>query len=242
MQDTIEKLLILQDCDRRLMRVKSELARVGPDRKALQAKADGTAANLESAKLRGRQLEAERKKLEVDVESKKQQIARYANQQLETRKNEEYKALQHEIDGCKAEISKIEDRELELMEQSETAAKQVVAANQEAAAAKKMVEKEITDLDAREENLKKELAELEARRMELAGGVDDGFRGRYDRLLKNKGDNVIVGVQHGVCGGCHMKLPAQVIVQCRTGSELTTCTNCGRILYYTRDMDLAVAD
>ena len=117
MQDTIEKLLILQDCDRNLMRVRGELARVGPDRKSLQAKADGTATNLESAKLRGRQLEAERKKLEVDVESKKQQIARYANQQLETRKNEEYRALQHEIDGCKAEISKIEDRELELMEQ-----------------------------------------------------------------------------------------------------------------------------
>ena len=125
MQDTIEKLLILQDCDRRLMRVKSELARVGPDRKALQAKADGTAANLEGAKLRGKQLESARKKLELDVEAKKQQISRYAMQQFETRKNEEYRALQHEIDGCKAEISKIEDRELELMEQGETATKQV---------------------------------------------------------------------------------------------------------------------
>ena len=242
MQDTIEKLLILQDCDRRLMRIKSELARIGPDRKALQARAEGTAANLEAARLRGKQLETERKKLELDVEAKKLQITRYAMQQFETRKNEEYRALQHEIDNCKADISKIEDHELELMEQSETTAKQVVSANQEAAAAKKMVEKEISDLNAREENLKKELAELETRRAELSVGIDDGFRGRYERLLKNKGDNVIVGVQHGVCGGCHMKLPAQVIVQCRTGSELTTCTNCGRILYYTRDMDLAVAD
>ena len=242
MQDTIEKLLILQDCDRNLMRVKSELARVGPDRKGLQAKADSTAANLENAKLRGKQLETERKKLELDVEGRKQQIAKYSLQQFETRKNEEYRALQHEIDNCKADISKIEDRELELMEQSETVAKQVAAANQEAAAAKKMVEKEISDLNAREENLKKELAELDARRVELAAGVDEGFRARYDRLLKNKGDNVIVGVQHGVCGGCHMKLPPQLIVQCRTGQELTTCTNCGRILYYTRDMDLAVAD
>jgi uncharacterized protein len=242
MQDTIEKLLILQDCDRKLMRVKSELSRVGPDRTALQAKADGTAANLESAKLRVKQLETERKKLELEVESRKQQIAKYANQQLETRKNEEYKALQHEIDHCKEEISKIEDRELELMEQSEAAAKQVIAANQDAASAKKMVEKEISDLNAREENLKKELAELDARRVELSTTIDDNFRSRYDRLLKNKGDNVIVGVQHGVCGGCHMKLPTQVIVQARTGQELTTCTNCGRILYYTRDMDLAVVD
>jgi predicted nucleic acid-binding Zn-ribbon protein len=39
-----------------------------------------------------------------------------------------------------------------------------------------------------------------------------------------------------------MKIPAQVIVHCRAQQELTTCTNCGRILYYTRDMILAGAE
>jgi predicted nucleic acid-binding Zn-ribbon protein len=52
----------------------------------------------------------------------------------------------------------------------------------------------------------------------------------------------MVGIQHGVCGGCHMQLSRQVIVLCRADAELVTCPNCGRILYYTRDMDLAVAD
>ena len=48
-------------------------------------------------------------------------------------------------------------------------------------AAKKMVEKEISDLNAREENLKKESAELESRRVELSATIDDSFRGRYER-------------------------------------------------------------
>jgi predicted nucleic acid-binding Zn-ribbon protein len=60
--------------------------------------------------------------------------------------------------------------------------------------------------------------------------------------VKNKGTNVIVGVQHGVCGGCHMKLPAQIMVSTQAEQEIVTCSNCGRILYYTRDMDLAVAE
>ncbi len=242
MDATIEKLLILQDCDRQLMRVKTELSQVAPSRAALQAKADGTAAILESSKLRGRHIEAERKKLEVDVEGKKTQIAKYSIQQFETRKNEEYKALQHEIDNCKADISKIEDRELELMEQGEAAQKQVVAATKEAAEAKKLVEQEISELLAREENLKKEQTQLDARRTELATGVDEAVRTKYDRLLKNKGDNAVVGVQHGVCGGCHMALPPQSLILCQKAEELVTCINCGRILYYTRDMDLAVAD
>jgi hypothetical protein len=41
---------------------------------------------------------------------------------------------------------------------------------------------------------------------------------RYERLFKSKGENVVVGVHHGVCGGCHMKLPAQILVTCQ-GAE-----------------------
>jgi predicted nucleic acid-binding Zn-ribbon protein len=61
-------------------------------------------------------------------------------------------------------------------------------------------------------------------------------------LLKSKGENVVVGVHHGVCGGCHMKLPAQILVTCQGHKELVSCINCGRILYYTRDMALAAAE
>jgi predicted nucleic acid-binding Zn-ribbon protein len=39
-----------------------------------------------------------------------------------------------------------------------------------------------------------------------------------------------------------MKLQRQVIVSCQGDQEIITCPNCGRILYYTRDMSLAVAD
>jgi predicted nucleic acid-binding Zn-ribbon protein len=39
-----------------------------------------------------------------------------------------------------------------------------------------------------------------------------------------------------------MRLPPQLLVQCQAGKELVTCSNCGRILYYTRDMDLALVD
>jgi len=86
------------------------------------------------------------------------------------------------------------------------------------------------------------LSELERNREDLAAAVEEGVRTRYERLVRSKGENVVVGVQHGVCGGCHMRLPAQIMVMCQAQQELVTCTNCGRILYYTRDMDLAVAD
>jgi predicted nucleic acid-binding Zn-ribbon protein len=242
MRETIEKLLILQDRDRKIRRVKGELAHIEPERQSLKAKSASAAGGLDRAKTRVKEIESQRKELELEVESKKQQIIKYANQQFQTRKNEEYRALAHEIDTCKAEIVKIEDREIELMEQGEAAQKEVVRATQTAGEARRVVEDQMGQLGTREQNLKAELIELEANREELAGAVDEIARSRYERLVKNKGENVLVGVQHGVCGGCHMKLPPQLLVSCQAQQELVTCSNCGRILYYTRDMDLAVAE
>jgi hypothetical protein len=243
MQEIIEKLLILQDRDRKINRVQQELAYISPERDGLRANASSTQNQLETAKNRVKQVEAERKRLELEVESKKTQIEKYANQQLQTRKNEEYRALAHEIELAKQVIFKIEDQEIGLMEQAEVAQKGVVKSTAEASAAKKLVDEKIVQLDQREANLKKELAELQAGRLQIAADIDESTRNRYDRLLKSKGDyNVVVGVEHSVCGGCHMRLPAQIMSTCRGQSELVTCTNCGRILYFTRDMVLTAAE
>jgi predicted nucleic acid-binding Zn-ribbon protein len=242
MLETIEKLLVLQDRDRKINRVQQELAYIGPERETLRAKATTTQAQHEAVKMRVKQTESDRKRLELDVGVKKQQIEKYANQQLQTRKNEEYRALTHEIETCKADITQIEDQEIVLMEQAELAQKEAGRLSREADEIKKLAESQIAQLGQREENLKKELAELQRGRAELAAAVDESVCQRYERLFKSKGENVVVGVHHGVCGGCHMKLPAQILVMCQAHQELVSCTNCGRILYYTRDMALAAAE
>jgi len=242
MQEIIEKLLILQDRDRKISRVTQELAHIGPERESLKAKAASTQHALDAAKLRVKQIESERKQRDLEIEAKKAQIEKYLNQQLQTRKNEEYKALTHEIEMAKEVIFKIEDAEIVLMEQAEVAQKNVVAAAAEAAAAKKLVDDQIGQLNSREENLKKEFAELTAGRGALAAAVDDSTRSRYERLFKSKGENVVVGIEHSACGGCHMKLPAQIVTSCRGAGELVTCPSCGRILYFTRDMILTAAE
>jgi hypothetical protein len=239
MLETIEKLLILQDRDRKIHRVQQELAQIAPERETLRNRATATQSQLDAAKNRVKQIESERRQRDLEVEAKKSQIEKYANQQLQTRKNEEYKALAHEIEMAKEAIFKIEDAEIVLMEQAEAAQKDVVRATAEANEAKKLADTLIAELGQREENFKKELAVLQSGRAELASAVDESARNRYDRLLKSKGDNAVVGIDHGVCGGCHMKLQAQLIVSCQAQKEIVTCSSCGRILYYTRDMELA---
>jgi uncharacterized protein len=242
MLDVIEKLLILQDRDRKIRRVTSELATIEPQRLAMKNKGLGAQAGMDRAKQRVMEIETKRKQLELEVESKKAQIDKYGIQQFQTRKNDEYQALTHEIATCKEAISKIEDQQLDLMEQAEAAAKEVATATKILKDAQGVVDGEIKLLTEREQNLKKDLAELTSNRDALSAGVDGSVLNRYERIMNTRGDNVIVDIEHGVCGGCHMKIPAQVIVSCRAQQEITTCTNCGRILYYQPGMDLAVVD
>jgi predicted nucleic acid-binding Zn-ribbon protein len=242
MQYIIEKLLVLQDRDRRILRTREQLARIEPERQLFQSKAAAAQAGLDSAKLKIKQTETDRKKLELEVDSKKQQIERYALQQFQTKKNEEYRALAHEIQTCKDAITQLEDQQLELMEQIEGFQKQAAAAAREADESRKAAESQLKEIAAGEQKLRAELISLESNRDELTAAIEEGALRRYERLLQSKGDNVVVGIEHGVCGGCHMKIPVQLLVSCQAAKELISCPNCGRILFYSPDMDLAVAD
>src|SRR5208282_6249399 len=71
---------------------------------------------FDELKNKTRLIETERKKIDLDVQTKQAAIARYRSQQQTTRKNEEFAALNHEIEHAEKEISALEDSELELME------------------------------------------------------------------------------------------------------------------------------
>jgi uncharacterized protein len=242
MLPVIKNLLVLQERDRRIMRLREEFGRIAPERLNLTTQASRAQAGLEEIRELSKHIESDRKRLELDVEAQKLLIDKYSLQQYQTRKNEEYRALTHEIDTCKANISKIEDAILELMEKGEAAQKETQRRAKEAQAAKTLVDGKLAELQSREERLVAELAELEKGRNELADTVEEVHRARYERLLRSKGGSVVVGITRGVCGGCHMTLQRQSVVSCQAEQEVVACPNCGRILFFTPDMDTTLAD
>ncbi len=242
MLEAIEKLLVLQDRDRKITYLQHELHALDPQRRSAQTKLQRADEHLNAARLRLRQIESDRKRLELEVEAKKQQIEKYSIQQFQTKKNEEYRALAHEISMAKSAIVKLEDEQLALMEQAESTQGDVVAGQLSSETARRDMEQQTTDIDSREKNFQEELGRLEAERAELASDADPDTLRLYERLRRNKGERVVVGIAHGVCGGCHMRLPAQILISCQTSQELVPCSNCGRILYYTQDMNLVPAE
>ena len=220
MNENIRKLLILQDRDMKFTRLEDELESLDPERESARRESVNRQQVLEQAKQHMIQLEVRRKDLDNDVESKKEQMHKYAQQQLETRKNEEYTALGREIEHVKEAISKIEDEELELMEEIDDYKPKIEEAKAVAEEAKAHEAKALADFDEREKNIEKELDELEEELNALSGELDSKMVRHYERLRETKPGAVVVGVDHGSCGGCHMKLQAQQLFDAKSSREM----------------------
>jgi predicted nucleic acid-binding Zn-ribbon protein len=230
-QAELEKLLILQDRDQRIRQIQSEIKTLPLQRKNLEAQLAATAASLESLKQRAKQLEVDRKKLELDVGTRQSSISRLKTQQYETRKNDEFQAMGHEIERYEKEIVQLEDQELELMEQADKLRAEVSAQEKTAAAARDSVNRQLGDLDEKGKTLQRQLEELTVERANLVDGIDEEVMERYQRLFASKGDAAVVAVEHGVCTGCHMRVTTQTAMRAKSGNEIVSCEQCGRILY-----------
>lgn len=231
MQPELEQLLVLQDRAQKIRQVEAELRSLPNERKSLDQQTAAAAANLESLKQRARQIEVDKKKLEIDVGTRNDSIAKLRTQQYETRKNDEFSAMGREIERYQHEISGLEDRELELMEQADQLKTQVSAEEKQTAAAKELIGKQVANLDAKETTLQTRLEELKKEREELAAKVDEDLLERFNRLFASKGDAAVVALEHEFCTGCHMKVTTATSVRVRGDREIVSCEQCGRILY-----------
>ena len=231
MYPELEQLLVLQDRQQKIRQFENEIRTVPLQRKNLEAQLAATIAGVETLKQKGRQLEVDRKKLELDVGTRTETISRLRTQQYETRKNDEFQAMGHEIERYENEIRKIEDEELELMEQAEKTKNRLEGEEKKAAATKESISRQMKDLQEKSHTLEARLQEVTAQRAELAAKIDEDLLNRFDRLFASKGDAAVVALEHEVCTGCHMKVTTATSMHVKAGKEIVSCEQCGRILY-----------
>jgi len=200
-------------------------------RQHLESQLAASAATVDSLKQKARQLEMNRKKLELDVGTRAETISRLKTQQYQTRKNDEFQAIGHEIERYEGEIRKLEDQELELMIEADKLKAEIDSAEKEAQVVRDAITRQLADLEGKSKALESQQQELAGEREALAAKIDADLLSRFERLFNSKGDAAVVALEHGVCTGCHMKVTTATASRVRAGKEIVSCENCGRILY-----------
>ena len=232
MLKTLDDLLRLQELDRRAIQLRKDLEEIPARKERTRLRLQDRDEAFQKAEAAWKEESMAIKKLEIDIEEARESVRRFRQQQFEVKTNDGYRTLVHEIDVATKKIRDLEDAELERMETAEQLKTALAAARREVDEERTRVDRECEGLDKRQAELEQELAKLEEARTQRTVGVDPQWLARYDRIMNHVGDAAIAPIDHGTCGGCHMKLPPQMVHDTKQGDTITACTFCGRMLYW----------
>lgn len=230
MLEVLTQLLQVQERDQRILKFQKELKDIPLQQARAKTQLAGDQAAVEKATQTMKEIEVKIKSIELDIQTRKTSIKRLQDQQFETRKNDEFAALGHEIKRYETDVTALEDSELEQMEALEAAKAALKVAQAKLAETQARVDVELKALDERAAGIQTRVTDLQAERKTLAEPVDPDALELYGRIFGKKGD-AVVAVEAGVCRGCHVKVVSSTIQSLKQAAGLTHCDSCGRILY-----------
>ena len=227
----IEQLLIIQDRDQKTTKLNSDIERLPLEEQQAKQRLKSVIESVNSAESEIKGNEVEISKIELDIDTRKDSITKLKNQQLETKKNEEFAAMEHSITNYQDEISKLEDSQLELMEIGEELNTSLKEANDIHAKEQKVVDAELAIIKERKIQFSKKIEELKSDREKIASNIDNDLLDQYNRIFKSKKGVAVSELINDICSGCHMKVTPTTAGMVRAEKVVSTCDQCGRILY-----------
>lgn len=235
-ESALHALLEVQDHDTRLDQLRHQLATLPEREERAVAAAALEVTERQIAEQTGvrDELTRQQKRIDDEVESLRDKRDGFDKKLYggTVSNPRELQDLQEEIDALGRRITKLEDDEIEVMEQVEP----VEAALAELDAAADAQRAALADAEARLEAAAAELggtiaAETEVRNA-AAAGVEAELLAQYERLRTGLGGIGIARLVGTQCGGCHLGLSAMEAARIRKlpPGEVVHCEECGRIL------------
>ena len=180
----LDQLLILQEKDARIARLRKELAALPEQRTRLLRQMEAIKQKALDAKKEVAGLEKDIRDVEGTIENKRSYIGKMKTLQSNTRKNEEYQKCIQEVEKTEAAIDELENAELELMERLETAKESLAQKILKVQDSQKEMEEILARFDRTAETDKQLLDNLTAERADLAAAIPEDSLGEYERMTK----------------------------------------------------------
>ena len=237
MNADLKNLIRLQSIDISIQELRTRIDRFPGISKALDDKLRASQTAVDTAKERGKSNQGSRKKLESEIISIEGKISKYRDQMMAVKTNEEYRALQHEIEHAQHAIRKIEDEILNLMMDAETGQHDLKAAEAQLKQDQETVHAERKQL---EDSNKQDLSAMDSyvkERKEIEVVVSSDLISRYERVRKHRGGIGVAAARNEICAICQVRIRPQVYQEIRKNTQIIACDACQRILYDPENLD-----
>ena len=232
MYDQLPHLLELQEVDNEISKLERKKGKIPIELRALEADLEEYKMELQTETDALEELQKQRRSKDRQLSTQQTQLDKYKSQRLSVKTNKEYTALETEIVNVEEANSGIEDEILELMISIDEYTDKLEVTKENLAAQKSVYQKKRRKLLSQLRKLDKQIAEKDKERGQFTSKIDAALMRRYNSWRKRRGDSLVAVIEGPCCGGCHLKLPPQLINEVRKEDKLYTCNSCGRILYW----------
>jgi len=185
------------------------------------------------------QMRKEKENLEKDLRSKERKLQvieedlkKLRGRIYEIKTQKEMVSLDAEIKKNEEEKSKLEDGILQLMDANDELYNKINSFSKELE--EELVELKKTEAETNQKielNTNKLTTALKERK-EISEKISKNMLALYEKIRANKNNLAVVPIKNGVCQGCFVTLPPQLVNEVKEGSKIVRCESCIRILYF----------
>ncbi len=232
MRGQLALLTALQKLDDRLRSLRREQQALPLQLEASEHAHHEACEELKSVQVEIDHNERRQHDLDLELQSTQDSLHKIQRKLREVKTNKEYSAVLTEIDTGKQQMGCMEDQLLQLMEQAEQKRQAKRLQEQSVQAAHDVLQEQRHAVKQALEVLNQEILAEREKRRQTAVGLDAELLEIYERLADQNDGSVVVHLNDGVCGGCHLKVQPQLVSEIRLQESLNTCPHCRLILLW----------
>jgi predicted nucleic acid-binding Zn-ribbon protein len=228
----LSPLIELQKIDLRIAELKEQRRKIPERLEISEVPLRESKRVLQEASTSTEALIKQRRSHEKDLEAHEDRIGKMKDRAAQLKTNQEYQAHLFEVEMANKKKGEIEEKILLAMEQIEQTQRVMAEAQVRLKEAEAVFAKEKTMLDARDQALSQELADLDIQQKRVSGQVEKALLARYNKLKTTRKDQALALIKGGICLGCRLQLPPQLVSQVKRAQDVHTCPYCYRMLYW----------
>jgi uncharacterized protein len=229
----LQKIVALQNLYTSIRKLEKDLEAIPERRAEIEKEFDQRAFEIRALESRRDESKHARARLEIDVVEQRGKVERAERNLMSSKKQDEYTAAIREADAARKQISQLETQILEQMESLDQAEAALQERAVEIATLNSDRETRLKNFDDETQRQSTQLTSARKERDQVSNELPKALSSMYARIRARIRDGVAVAeARNRSCTACFMSLRPQVMSEIRRGSEVITCDNCGRILYY----------
>jgi len=228
----LERLILLQDIERRSAAAARIVAEAPGILAALATTLANAKAGVESARSAIADNQAVRRALERDLQTAQQRLEKYKDQTMAVKTNEEFHAMQHQMAAVKADIDRLEGSILEVMMTADALQGRLAAAEATLTAQSASVAAQQATVSAdRDANAAMVLA-CAAERQALVAQMTPSVVATFDKVARQRTGVGVARAEQERCIVCQVRLRPMVYSAVKRNDSIIQCESCQRILYF----------